>query len=836
MNLSNHYEQVDYNIPLLLAGPIVRRVEKSKIFIWISTSKNVQAKIRIFRIVNSTSKSRKYGNPNEDMVPCQNDRSSVVRSNLQLIGEGINSPLQLGDNLFINLIKASPLKSLNGNNLSKSAGNLIEFPTNELLAYDLELISPTSETGTCQTISLKDLGLLAGENSIVYGHHTAASLSQNSYTNGNYQLYYPALPMLYIPDSLQTSSLNLLYGSCRKLHGDDEDSLIIGDKLMQDFGYNLDKRPGALFLMGDQIYADDVAGPLITFIKKLSSKLLGWKEGINGVDRKLGDLNIGERKDIVSKFAKFSTDVGDNHLLGFGEFAAMYLIAWNQLLWPKEFDQHPMNELIDSTSRKKKYLNELRALEQIRQTLAGIRRLLANIPTYMICDDHEITDDWNINKKWCDDIDQSICGKQVISNGLIAFWAFQAWGNDPESFDENFIQKVKQYLNLNKESSESFLQINHKPTVNSSEVSLKTKDEIAILRTKQDQQYRFIMSANWTYVTPTYPLSIFLDCRTQRTFGDEEGPPDLLSDKALDNMKSMLIKSGYKNGDPIILISPTPVFGFELAEGIQGFLTSISGSYKWDLETWRANEKGFVKFLTYLANNFNPSCCIFLSGDVHYAFTMKARLEHLKLIPKIGSSIETNSINKIRSAIQIVQLTSSPLRSNHLTNRIAAILILNLVHKIIVTKNFLLRKALSTKDTNSGAQKMNYDYFRRLPDIYYHETESTTLDNHNNSNQKKIHFSKHSKDKSLLEKISVIAFNLIIRYFKTNKYDKNLADSPWAELRLLIKPKGQGSFPVLARNNIGYVHLNLNSKSVEHTLYFLDKGSIRNHQAYVQFP
>ena len=57
------------------------------------------------------------------------------------------------------------------------------------------------------------------------------------------------------------------------------------------------------------------------------------------------------------------------------------------------------------------------------------------------------------------------------------------------------------------------------------------------------------------------------------------------------------------------------------------FLTSISGTYKWDLETWRANETGFIKFLAFVSNTFSPDYCIILSGDVHYAFTMKARFD-----------------------------------------------------------------------------------------------------------------------------------------------------------------------------------------------------------------
>jgi hypothetical protein len=299
-------------------------------------------------------------------------------------------------------------------------------------------------------------------------------------------------------------------------------------------------------------------------------------------------------------------------------------------------------------------------------------------------------------------------------------------------------------------------------------------------------------------------------------------------------MKSMLIKYGYKNGDPIILVSPTPVFGFELAESIQCFLTSISGSYKWDLETWRANEEGFVKFLAYLVNNFGPSYCIFLSGDVHYAFTMKAHFERLKPTQEIGPSTEMTSNNKILSAMPIVQLTSSPFRSNSLTNRIVAIMILNLVHKVIVSKNYLLRRIMVTKSPNK-VPHLNYDYFKLLPNIYDHDTNPATLNNHNH-NKQKIYFSKHGNDKSWLEKIKVISVNLIVRYIKKNKNDRQLADSLWAEHRLLIKPRGQSTLPVLARNNIGYVSLNLKSKSVGHTHYFLDKDKVRNSQASVSFP
>ena len=57
-----------------------------------------------------------------------------------------------------------------------------------------------------------------------------------------------------------------------------------------------------------------------------------------------------------------------------------------------------------------------------------------SVPTYMIFDDHEITDDWNLNQAWCKRVLAKPFGRRVIQNGLTAFAIFQAWGNTPEQF------------------------------------------------------------------------------------------------------------------------------------------------------------------------------------------------------------------------------------------------------------------------------------------------------------------------------------------------------------------------------------------------------------------
>jgi len=73
------------------------------------------------------------------------------------------------------------------------------------------------------------------------------------------------------------------------------------------------------------------------------------------------------------------------------------------------------------------------------------------------------------------------------------------------------------------------------------------------------------------------------------------------------------------------MVSPTPVFGFELAEKLQGYLAHLSGPYNWDLESWSASEQGYTRLITFLIEKLGPRYCVFLSGDVHYGFTMDAK-------------------------------------------------------------------------------------------------------------------------------------------------------------------------------------------------------------------
>jgi hypothetical protein len=289
----------------------------------------------------------------------------------------------------------------------------------------------------------------------------------------------------------------------------------------------------------------------------------------------------------------------------------------------------------------------------------------------------------------------------------------------------------------------------------------------------------------------------------------------------LAHIKSEVFNAGYERGDPLIIISPTPVFGFEHAERVQRFLTSISGTYKWDLETWGANKMGFINFLAFMSDTFSPDYCVILSGDVHYAFTMKAKFDLFT-----NGDYQNQSTLDLRNSIQtlssmpMAQLTASPLRSNSLTKRKLAIMILNLVHKILIS-----RKAISRIGLLEASYDQGYSYPRNSK-----ESKKDYRLNDENPN-----YSKHGKEASIFIKIKTILTSLINRYFVSKKRG-NAKDIPnWRESRMLVRPKGHGTSPVLADNNIGSVSLNLESRTVEHTLFFLESNKVLSSVAKIQF-
>ena len=184
------------------------------------------------------------------------------------------------------------------------------FPAGELLAYDVE-VTPEPDGGG---VRLADLGLLDGPAAIAY----------------------PGLPLpTFVLPPADDPSLGVLHGSCRLLHGEGEDAMACADELLAASARDVATRPRALFLTGDQIYADDVAGPLVAHLRQLAEELMGPADerSMPGCPP-LSQVPVNGRRELAADRARLTGPKVDDHLLSFGEFAAMYVTAWNERRGP----------------------------------------------------------------------------------------------------------------------------------------------------------------------------------------------------------------------------------------------------------------------------------------------------------------------------------------------------------------------------------------------------------------------------------------------------------------------------------------------------------------------
>lgn len=546
----------------VLAGPILRRTTKNRVCVWLATSGPMQLQLTI-----SDTQDNQLGTGGMDAM------------NLKGI--------QLGEHLFVHLLQARS---------EQPTG----YPVDTLMYYRIDKISDGTGSPLFSDEEIRQL---------VYGTHP--------------------YPSFFIPSALK----NLLHGSCRKPHGKctSADALSHGHNLMQETWEDLDNRPAILLLTGDQIYADDVSISLNARLREEAINLTGQSEQMPQAGNPRNIPLHGRKKTLDEHKSGFSSGKSENHLLSFGEYAAMYLYTFGNLsAWEPVWEWNELQNLGIAQGEEEnagKALKEQNSyLRTFHSTLPDIRRLLANVPTYMTFDDHDVTDDWNITHSWYDDVRGSELGRRIVSNALAACWTFQSWGNDPDNFDKDMVWSIQQRLTDMKND--------------------QAIDERYDLHTWKHR--------GWGFSVPTVPPIIAIDSRTQRQYDDYNLPAQLMDRYALDWLRvewAKLVTDNNISPDTWpVFIAATPVLGFAPIEGFQDKilrLAKISIQFiakkflylfwlPWlggpldrklvnimDIESWAANKNGYKALFDVLQARMKLHGCLFLSGDVHYAFSSK---------------------------------------------------------------------------------------------------------------------------------------------------------------------------------------------------------------------
>lgn len=713
-----------FGLPVLLAGPIVRRVEPVLASVWIALSEPATVTLKIWegRVTAGAGNVLNSGDP-----------TPTLR-----VGDALHVALPL-----IKILPTSP--------------RLLE--PGKIYSYDLEIKTANA------THDLKSLGLLT--TGTVDGRRVEALGFDENF-----------LPGFVLPPA-EITDLHVIFGSCRRVDNDHLDAMVWIDHLMREepdqnpYSYkDANKRPHQLFLGGDQIYADDVGRCHLHMLIDLSKRLIGNgpPEALESFGEAREHLPVGsirkKNSDVQqpTKFEDYGADLvpgapgtaanefilpadhawfppgrrylqsivdaqmtstdGTSHLFAFGEFAAMYLSVWSNAVWtphrdprePEVLDLPTMEEVMEQAkwpdiiatyvgtplnveesrdaiaesdpkaSKEQKQRSPFRdegyvgykrkddgkyidddgkpltaeehfakqvaerkvglRRERARLTLfhdglAKVRRALANIPTYMMFDDHDFTDDWNLNPLWYDRVYTTDLGVTAARNALASYVVFQDWGNDPIRYE-----KRDDYKELLVRIAQLFPQGEAGPVAaaaNRLDALFGFKEQVV-----SDPVTGRFPARNpiiqWHYSVPgPKHLAVAIDNRTRRSFVSRLGPPGnvegSLDPDSVTAQTEQVPAGPFTDGKEVLLvIAPLQVLGPPLLDelvapaafrvfdaksysakldpNLRFGSRGMSGTDPDAIEAWAFDPLTLEAFLRRLKPY---GSVVLLSGDVHYS-------------------------------------------------------------------------------------------------------------------------------------------------------------------------------------------------------------------------
>jgi len=628
----------------IIAGPIIRHCDVTQLNFWLVTTKVYNFTFKLYINDKSNGSSEKEVGKHSPLLEVELSSAGVFSANRELsknetkgdISESQLQQIRIGKSAYVNLITIC----------AEGGGSENAFPESKLLSYDI-ITSLPDDKGKTESIT------------------------------GLCSLLYPeqSLPNFIIKPTIN----RLLHGSCRKPHHIDDDGLKQVDNVLRkslsqqstsESSKDLTDRPSLLMMSGDQVYVDDVAGPTLNAIHQVIEKLglydEEWETDINiaanGDESAESNETLKnnkvthsqalykhehcyyQRQHILPKYMEktlfgekvssiFTSAHVQNHLITLSEVMAMYLLTWSPELWDiVEIDEPPENL---SQDFKEGYLQELEKIKSFHQGLFEVRRAMAHIPVYMIFDDHDITDDWNLTRGWEEAVYNHSFSKQIIGNALIGYLLCQGWGNAPEKFTQILVKQSKVFNEYG---------YKHKP---------------ALIEELLDFD-------QWNYNLNTIPKIVVLDTRTQRWRSESNAnkPSGLMDWETLTDFQQEIVREPN-----VIVVSPAPIYGVKLIETIQRLFTLCGKPLVVDAENWMAHSGTANVILNIFRNPRTPPNFIILSGDVHYSFvyevTHRFRKNSAKITQITASGIKNTFPKKLLTTLEklnkVLYATYSPL-------------------------------------------------------------------------------------------------------------------------------------------------------------------------------
>jgi hypothetical protein len=237
-----------------------------------------------------------------------------------------------------------------------------------------------------------------------------------------------------------------------------------------------------------------------------------------------------------------------------------------------------------------------------------IRWLFSTVSISMVIDDHDMHDDWNISRSWCEEMRQRPWWQERVTSGLMSYWIYQFIGNlSPRELEESDLYRKVHRL-----------------------------DEAGpVLREFAAKDDREREGKRWSYYRDLGSTRlIVMDVRTGRVLEEgrrsifDEDEWEWVQDKARGDFDHLLIGTS----DPYLLapgLHYLEAWSEAVCDGTWGTAPARVGERMrrtLDCDHWGAFQRSFM-MLTRLLEEVGsgkrgrpPASICILSGDVHHAY------------------------------------------------------------------------------------------------------------------------------------------------------------------------------------------------------------------------
>ncbi|GAC1362502.1 MAG: alkaline phosphatase D family protein [Ktedonobacteraceae bacterium] len=251
----------------------------------------------------------------------------------------------------------------------------------------------------------------------------------------------------------------------------------------------------------------------------------------------------------------------------------------------------------------------------------GTQQALAAVPSFMIFDDHEVRNNWDVEPTWRDKVIRE-GGEQLLVDALVAYWVYQGWGNLVQDTVDHPL------LTIMREAAQSGV------------------DALEQLRTCIKADVYKQVPIRWHYVIPTQPAIFVANARTERTTvfdagaAEVYGPTRIMSHEQMQDIQHWLQSQEQY---PPIFVSSVPI----LLPPLIGVLQYLAGLRPWAtpghplrwlgrqlarLQLFVADKASFDHWPLYAAtwHEFIQSVLekqqqlVILGGDVHFSYSLIA--------------------------------------------------------------------------------------------------------------------------------------------------------------------------------------------------------------------